>query len=91
MSDPESIDYDAILDDDRMVKRPNPLIEGKLMSSCSVERVGAAEPPRRMVETVSAFGEAGIVQSICSESFEGALVALSSRLGRAIRRVECRR
>ena len=90
VEDPESVDYDAILADDRMQKRPNPLLPGQLLASCSRPRVGAAEPPVRIVQTLRGLGRSSVVQSICSESFEGALIAITSRLGRAIRRIECR-
>jgi hypothetical protein len=90
VTDPEAVDYDAILADERMTRRPNPAFPGALQASCTRLRVASAEPPVRIVQTLRELGSNAVAQSICSESFEPALIAITSRLGRAIRRIECR-
>ena len=88
--DPETIDYESILADERMTRRRNPAFPGSLQASCAVMGVAAAEPPVRIVRMLRELSDNAVVQSICSDSFEPALIAITSRLGRAIRRIECR-
>jgi len=83
-------DYAAILSDPRMVRRIDPDDSRQLAAACEVEGRVRAVPPRRILEVLQSFGPSGTVQSICQESFDGALVGIIERLGRAIRRVECR-
>jgi len=89
VSDPEAIDYDAILADPRMTPTPHPVLEGRLRPSCEVLGRGFATPPRRIVRVAREFGDAAIVQSICQSSFDGALRAITERLGSIVRRVGC--
>lgn len=78
--------YDRILNDARMQEvidpRSNPGSgNGELTPSCSRPAVGEAEaavafPPRRIVELAKAFGEFGVVQSICQDDFGPAMSAI---------------
>lgn len=91
VSDPDAIDYDALLADPRMEERINPARpRGQLFPACDLEGTGFALPARRMVETVAAFGDNGVVQSICDPTFGQALRGITSRLGDLIRRRSCR-
>ena len=74
----------------RMQQRVDPGTPSQLVPACEVPGRGAAAPPRRIVELIRGFGASGTVQSICQPTFDGALLGIIDRLGRAIRRVECR-
>ncbi|MEY4576565.1 MAG: hypothetical protein RL701_1268 [Pseudomonadota bacterium] len=73
--------YDHILDDPRMQQVPDEFTgtgKGNLKTSCERTTPGedvavVAYPPRRIVELAQAFGENGMVQSICQDDFTGAL------------------
>ena len=89
--DPDAIDYDALLADPRMQERVDPSRpRGQLFPACDLEGTGFALPARRTVQTVAAFGEQGVVQSICDPTFGRALRGITSRLGELIRRRRCR-
>lgn len=91
VSDPDAIDYEALLADPRMAERINPdRARGQLFPACDLEGTGFALPARRMVRAVAAFGDNGVVQSICDPTFGQALRGITSRLGDLIRRRRCR-
>ena len=76
-------DYDAILADPRMVEAPNPEERSQLTPSCNVPGRGKAFPPRRIVSVARDLERAGansVVQSICQESFAGALNAIINKI-----------
>jgi hypothetical protein len=72
--------YQGILDDPRMQDvvdprdDPGPEDDG-LAPSCETPN-GKAYAPRRIVEVASAFGNAGVIQSICQEDFGPAIDTL---------------
>jgi hypothetical protein len=78
--------YDGILDDPRMQEELDPSTnpgtgQGNLRPSCvrAVEgenTVATAFPPRRLVSLARAFGEHGMVQSICQDDFGPAVEAI---------------
>jgi hypothetical protein len=80
--------YAAILDDPRMVERPDPTrapeLGGNLTPSCRSAN-GVAYPPRRIVEVARGFGENGFVQSICEPDFGAAIDAILLRIGERLR------
>lgn len=90
VADPEAIDYERLLADEAMQVRENPDRAGYLLPACDRVGVGFAVPARRMVEAVSRFGDQGVVQSICDESFANALRGITTRLADIIRRRTCR-
>lgn len=90
VSDPDRIDYDAVLSDPRMQEVVDFTDGNRLMPSCNTPGRGIAFPPRRIVRTVQAFGDRGIVQSICQEDFSPAIRGITERLATAIRRTSCR-
>ena len=66
------------------------LITGRaLIPACTLVGRGDAAPARRIVQMVQGLGEAGILQSICAESFDGSVAAITSRLGMRIREARC--
>ncbi len=75
-------DYSALLSDPRMVEAVDPSVPGagRLVPSCNVPGRGVAFPPRRIVQVAEGFGDNGIVQSICQESFTGALDAVIAKV-----------
>jgi len=76
---------DAILSDERMRERPDPLDPTRLVASCDVPGRGRAFPPRRMVQLASdleARGARGVVQSICQSDYGGALDAIIAKVVR---------
>jgi len=86
VGNPSLIDYDALLADERMQFRRDPLDDGRLEPACSVEGVGSAMPARRIVEVVQGFAERGngIVQSICADDFRPALEAIAELIASRI-------
>ncbi len=80
--------YNRILSDQRMQEMVDPASNpgmgtgnGDLRPSCVRPAVGEAEPavaypPRRIVELAQAFGQYGIVQSICQDNFGPAMTAI---------------
>lgn len=91
VADPETTDYEALLADSRMQEIVNPdRPRGALFPACDLEGTGFALPARRTVEAVAAFGDNGVVQSICDPTFGQALRGITSRLGSLIRRRRCR-
>lgn len=91
VADPETTDYEALLADSRMQEVVNPdRPRGALFPACDLEGTGFALPARRTVEAVAAFGDNGVVQSICDPTFGQALRGITSRLGSLIRRRRCR-
>lgn len=78
--------YDRILADARMQEVVDPASNpgsgnGELTPSCLRPALGEAEPtvafpPRRIVQLAKAFGQNGIVQSICQDDFGPAMTAI---------------
>jgi hypothetical protein len=75
--------YQRILDDPRMQEMVDPsAMPPKLRPSCLGNGANAGDPdevaypPRRIVEVARAFGENGIVQSICQDDFGPAMDAV---------------
>lgn len=89
VENPDSIDYQQILDDPSMQERADESTTNSasgtlLVPSCDVPGVGRAFPPRRIVETARDLEVAGaeaIVQSICQSDLSGALNAIVTRIG----------
>lgn len=88
--------YDRILADARMKEVIDPRSNegggnGELTPSCSRPALGEAEaaiafPPRRIVELAKAFGQSGVVQSICQDDFGPAMSAIINVIvGRIVR------
>lgn len=81
--------YARMLADERMIERPDDTVidpdDGRLVPSC--KDPGEAMPPRRIVEVARAFGDRGIVQSICQDEFGGAVDMLVGRLTPKLRLV----
>jgi hypothetical protein len=80
VADPSSLDYDAILADDRMREVEDPDFPDRLTPSCDIPGRGTAFPPRRIVETVRELAPASVVQSICQEDFGPAMGAVIERI-----------
>ena len=91
VADPDAISYRGILSDPDMREMVDPADPNRLRPSCNVPGRGLAFPPRRIVETVAAFGDRGIVQSICQEDFSPVIRVIADRLAVAIRRTACER
>lgn len=87
VGNPEAIDYDAILNDDRMQLavgdcRGTPCI----LPACEGTG-GSAAPARRIVDLARRFGSNGIVQSICQDDFGPALGAIIDKIAVLLDRV----
>lgn len=73
--------YAVILSDPRMIETINTSAPSpSLVPSCNVPGRGTALPGRRMVQAAQGFGANGVVQSICQESFSGALDAIITKI-----------
>ncbi|MCB9596448.1 MAG: hypothetical protein H6719_27240 [Sandaracinaceae bacterium] len=73
------ISDDPALRDDRMEERVDPTSGTRLVPSCNVPGRGEAYPPIRMLRVAQRLEEAGVgvtAQSICQESFQGALTRI---------------
>ena len=83
VTDPDTVDYDAILSDDRMREMVDPVEPTHLLPSCNVPGRGLAFPPRRMVRVAQELeggGASAVVQSICQADFGPAMYAILTRL-----------
>jgi len=83
VADPGRIDYDAILNDDRMREMVDPMNPTRLTPSCNVPGRGLAFPPRRIVRVAQMIEQRasnGLVQSICQSDFTPALNAILEKL-----------
>jgi len=81
VADPNNLDYEAILNDPRMIESVDATGD-KLKPSCNVA-TGLAYPPRRMVDLARQLeerGSNGIVQSICQDDFTPALTAIIEKI-----------
>ncbi len=79
----EVIDWEGILAHPDMVERQNPDEPQQLAPSCFVPGVGVAFPARRIVSVARDLEAAGantIVQSICNESYTGAIQAIIGKI-----------
>lgn len=84
--------YDTILSDPRMKQTPDSLVNtgtGNLNPSCTRPVPGedvpsTAYPPVRIVQLAKAFGENGIVQSICQDDFGPAMVQIINIIARQL-------
>lgn len=100
-ADQRRLFYSDLLADSRMLETLDPDTAGgnaNLFPSCRTERIDSitgelvqskASPPRRIVQVVEGFGENGIVQSICTDTFRPAIDGIISRLGDTFERVRC--
>lgn len=74
--------YDAMLNDSRMQEKPNgkPGKDANLEPSCNRKLAtgpdATAYPPVRLVQVARAFGEYGVIQSICQDDFGPAMDAI---------------
>jgi hypothetical protein len=82
VADPSNIDYDLILNDERMQERLDPAMPSRLIPSCNVPGRGVAFPPRRIVEVARDLGPTSVVQSICQESFTPVVDAILQLVAR---------
>ncbi len=85
--EPSAIDYDAILAHPLMQEMEDPTTPGRLVPSCNVPGLGTAFPPRRIVSVargIEAAGGSATIQSICQDSFTGALDAIISKIASAL-------
>ncbi len=91
--DGQPINWDALvsnnpdLRDDRMEERVDPTMMNRLTPSCNVEGRGFAFPPVRIVRVAQQLEAAGAgvtVQSICQESFRGALTEIIRQIKSAL-------
>lgn len=77
--------YDTILNDPRMIERIDTSIADvqrrTLLPSCTTPTTRAF-PPRRIVQVAQAFGENGVVASICEADFTGAMDAIIGAITR---------
>ncbi len=89
LTDPAGPDFEGILADSRMQVRVSLISGAELVPACTTLRRGDATPGRRMVRIIQGLGEAGILQSICAPRFDGAVSAITSRLGTRIREARC--
>lgn len=84
----EPIPWNLYLSDDRdprMIETLDPEVPGRLVPSCSVPGRGVAYPPIRILETLRGLEARGArvdVQSICQDSFAGALLQIIAAIGR---------
>jgi hypothetical protein len=85
--------YAGILNDPRMQETVDPTTnpgsgDGNLTPSCRTLEangvVGSALPPRRIVSLAQAFGEQGLVQSLCQADFTPAIDAIVNLIGRQV-------
>ncbi len=88
-----SPNYDALVSDDpavrddRMEERVDPAMPSRLIPSCNVPGRGQAFPPIRIVrvaQRLEALGAGVTVQSICQESFRGALAEVIRQIKSAL-------
>jgi len=88
-----SPDYEALvsedpaLRDDRMEERVDPAMPSRLQPSCNVPGRGVAFPPVRLVRVAQRLEAAGAgvtVQSICQNSFRGALTEIIRQIKSAL-------
>lgn len=80
------ISPDLTMRDPRMVERRDPAMTTRLAPSCDVPGRGLAFPPTRLVEVAQALEARGAgvtVQSICQDSFRGALTEIIRRTAAA--------
>jgi hypothetical protein len=79
VSNPDDIDYDALLADEDMQFRLDPADMTQLLPACAFGGAGNAIPARRIVELVSEFAETGdgVVQSICQPDLRPAIEVIA--------------
>ena len=77
------IDYAAILADDDMQERVNPMMPQELAPSCDRPGTGVAFPPRRIVtlaQQLEAGGANSLVQTICQDDYTGAIQGVINKI-----------
>ncbi|MBX3251150.1 MAG: hypothetical protein KF901_28495 [Myxococcales bacterium] len=82
------IDYDAILSHPLMIEEPDPMTPTQLRPSCDRIRPGTMQrerafPPRRIVNAGRLLENRGanvVLQTICQDSFDGALQAIVRKI-----------
>ena len=88
VTDPEHIDYAAVLADPRMQEMVDTgAMMTRLTPSCNVPGRGIAFPPRRIVSVAREFGSNAVVQSICQEDFGPALDAIIKKIADVLGKV----
>jgi hypothetical protein len=75
--------YQRIFDDPAMNAVPDPMSTGHVLPACRSEHA-SAEPGRRLIEAVRAFGENGDVFSICSDDWLGLFAPLQRSIATQI-------
>ena len=84
---PALISPDPAIRDDDMEERIDPSMPNRLVPSCNVPGLGIAFPPVRLVQAAQQLEEAGAkvtVQSICQESYNGALTEIIRQIASAL-------
>ena len=84
---PALISPDLAIRDDRMEERVDVAMPNRLAPSCNVPGRGVAFPPVRIVQAAQQLEAAGAkvtVQSICQESFSGALTEIIRQIASAL-------
>ncbi|RLB49953.1 MAG: hypothetical protein DRJ42_19920 [Deltaproteobacteria bacterium] len=89
VTDPASIDYDALRADPRMARRLDSENPERLAAACDVVGIGYAEPATRILAVAEGLGDSATVRSICDATFTEALAGITAQLGRVIRRRRC--
>jgi hypothetical protein len=85
-SDPLTTDYDAVLADERMQYRPDPMRPDQLAPACEAGGTGSAVPARRIVEVVRAFARTGdgLATTICDDDLSLAMRTIGRLIARRI-------
>ena len=81
VSDPTSIDYEAILGDSFMRNRLDRTSRFPILVPACEGRWGRATPARRLVELAQSFGDQATVGSICQESYTPIVGAIARLVG----------
>ncbi len=77
------IDYAAILADEDMQERVNPMMPQELAPSCDRPGTGRAFPPRRILtlaQQLEAGGANSLVQTICQDDYTGAIQGVINKI-----------
>ena len=84
---PALVSDDPAVRDDRMEERVDPAMMSRLVPSCNVPGRGVAFPPvriTRVAQQLDALNAGVTVQSICQESFQGALTEIIRQIKSAL-------
>ena len=83
---PQAPQIDALLEDERMIERVDPMDGTQLVASCDTPGRGKAFPPRRIARLTAMLEEQGAevaLGSICQESLAGPIDALLRAIAQA--------